>query len=60
VCNVMDTKRTSDIIAKLFDPIESLSFGDLKSSTKPLTFETLVNMCEEALDAKLEGDYSTL
>ena len=29
VANVMDTKSTAEIIKRLFDPIEALSFGEL-------------------------------
>lgn len=60
VANVMDTKSTAEIMKRLFDPIEALSFGELSSATKSLSFETLVNMCEEALEAKIAGGKASL
>jgi len=56
----MDTKSTAEIMKRLFDPIEALSFGELSLTTKSLSFETLVNMCEEALEAKIADPKSSL
>jgi len=60
VSNVMDTKSNAEIMKRLFDPIEALSFGEISSTTKALTFESLVNICEEALEAKLAGGDASL
>ena len=60
VANVMDTKSTAEIMKRLFDPIEALSFGELASTTKSLTYESLVNICEEALEAKIAGGEASL